>query len=61
MRARSVAIEMLNLPREIKALALPGVDGDFMEIVVREDAARHLIREFIAVECQRAGVSFVSR
>jgi hypothetical protein len=52
---------MLNLPREIKALALPGVDGDFMEIVVREDAARHLIREFIAVECQRAGVSFVSR
>jgi hypothetical protein len=59
--ARDAVFADFSVPNEIMALALPAVDGDFLEIVAPEKSTREMIRAAIADECSRRRITFSSR
>lgn len=59
--ARNAPIDALRLPDGVIALALPGADGDFLEVVTRSPATRDAIRSAVASECDQRGVPFSIR
>lgn len=61
MAARDASITSFGLPDDVIALALPAVDGDYLEIVARDDSTLTTIRSAIAGECERRGVTVESR
>jgi hypothetical protein len=58
MAARDASIAALALPADVIALALPGVDGDLLEIVARAESTRAAIHAAIVRECGGRGVAF---
>lgn len=61
LSARGVKISSLQLPAEVVALALPGVDGDYFEVVTREPLTRNLIRTSVEGECGKRDIPFNAR
>jgi hypothetical protein len=59
--ARDVEIGSLRLPEEVAALALPGVDGDYLEVVTRERSTRDLVRTAVERECGKRAIPFSAR
>ena len=58
LRARDLSITTLALPDDVIALVLPAVDGDFLEVVARNESTWEAIRTAIIVEYNRRGVAF---
>jgi hypothetical protein len=56
--ARNARIEDLAIPQEVALLALPAVDGDFLELVARERSTLEFAHSAIAAECERRGIRF---
>jgi hypothetical protein len=61
LSAKDASIGVLGLPEEVLALALPAVDGDYLELVAREQSTREDVRAAVAAECERRGLPFGSR
>jgi hypothetical protein len=47
-----------RLPKEFTGLLVPGVDGDFLELVTFDDAVSQVVSDAIALECADAKVGY---
>ena len=61
IHARRIDVAELQLPGDVLALALPAVDGDYLEIVARVVTTRDAICHAITAECARRDIPCEAR